>query len=62
MANNNLKIELKSKPDKDGQTYYIGKVKFPGSIDCSKGVTFLIFVSDEGDEQMQIMPLENKEQ
>lgn len=51
---NNLKIELAPRFDKDEEVYYIGRLKFPGSIDCSNGVTFLIFLSESGLEELQI--------
>lgn len=54
MSNKNLTIDLKAKKDKDKKTFYVGKIKFPGYIDCSKGVAFLIFVSDQDTEQLQI--------
>jgi hypothetical protein len=30
-------------------------------IDCSIGAVFLVFVSDKGDEQLQIALMDNKE-
>ena len=61
MANNNLTINLEARKDQDGQTFYIGKLKFPGQISCADGVVFLIFTSADGEEQMQIAQMENKE-
>lgn len=54
MSNNNVTIDLKARQDGDGKTFYVGKIKSPVLIDCSKGAVFLIFVSDSGGEQMQI--------
>ncbi len=54
MSSKNIVIDLRPRPDRDGKIIYIGKVKAPVLIDCSLGVTFLIFVSDSGDEQLQI--------
>lgn len=61
MSNKNITIDLKAKLDKDGRTFYVGKVKAPVLIDCKDGAVFLIFVSDRGDEQLQIALMDNKE-
>lgn len=61
MSNNNLTLDLKSRKDKDGMTFYVGKLKGPFSIECEKGAVFLVFVSDQGDEQLQIAPMDNKD-
>lgn len=60
MASNNLKVTLKSRTDKDKRTFYVGKVKFPGMIDATKGLTFLVFTSDEGEEELQITEMSDK--
>jgi hypothetical protein len=54
MSNKNLTLDLKSRKDVDKNIFYVGKLKFPGTIDCSKGVVFLVFTSDQGEEQLQI--------
>lgn len=61
MSNKNVVIDLKARKDIDGQTFYVGKVKAPLLIDCSHGAVFLIFVSDKGEEQLQIALMDNKE-
>jgi hypothetical protein len=61
MSNKNLTIDLKARKDKDGMIFYVGKLEAPALIDCSKGVVFLVFVSDQGDEQLQIALMDNKE-
>lgn len=61
MSNKNLTIDLKARKDSDDATFYVGKIKAPISIDCSQGAVFLIFVSDKGDEQLQIAPMDNKD-
>jgi len=60
MSSKNITIDLKAKLDTDGHTFYVGKVEAPVLIDCSKGATFLIFISDVGGEQLQIAPMDNK--
>lgn len=62
MSNKNVTIDLKGRKDKDGQTFYVGKIKAPVLIDCSQGAVFLIFVSDQGDEQLQIALMDTKDQ
>lgn len=61
MSNKNVTIDLKARKDVDGQTFYVGKIKAPVLIDCSQGTVFLIFVSDKGEEQLQIALMDNKE-
>lgn len=61
MSNKNVIIDLKARKDGDGRTFYVGKIKAPVLIDCYYGATFLIFVSDKGDEQLQIAVMDNKE-
>lgn len=51
---NNIIVDLKAKSDKDKQTFYVGKIKAPVMIDCSKGVVFLIFTANKNEEQLQI--------
>jgi hypothetical protein len=60
MSNYNLMIDLKARTDKDGRIFYVGKIKGPVLIDCEKGASFLIFVSDAGEEQLQIAPMVDK--
>jgi hypothetical protein len=61
MSNKNIVIDLKARKDVDGQTFYVGKVKAPVLIDCYQGAVFLVFISDKGDEQLQIAVMDNKE-
>ena len=61
MSNKNLTIDLKSRKDVDGQTFYVGKLQCPVLIDCSKGVVFLVFIADKGEEQLQIAVMDKKE-
>lgn len=61
MPNKNLTIDLKARKDKDGLIFYVGKLKAPMLIDAKDGIVFLVFVSDQGDEQLQIAPMDTKE-
>jgi len=61
MSNKNLTIELRARQDKDGRTFYVGKLRSPVLIDCSEGAVFLIFVSDHGAEEMQIACMDTKD-
>ena len=61
MSNKNVTIDLKARKDVDGQTFYVGKIKAPVLIDCAEGAVFLVFVSDKGDEQLQIALMDKKE-
>jgi len=56
----NLKVELDPREDKEEQIYYLGKIKTPIEINCRKGLTFLIFTSSEGEEELQIAPLDKE--
>lgn len=61
MSNKNIVIDLKARKDVDGQIFYVGKVRAPVLIDCSEGAVFLVFVSDKGEEQLQIAVMDNKD-
>lgn len=58
--NPNLKIDLEPREDKNHQIFYLGKLKIPILLDCSKGMAFLIFVSQEGEEELQIAELDDE--
>ena len=51
---NNLKVEIDPRSDANDNIFYLGKLKFPGTLDFSKGITFLVFNSEDGDEELQI--------
>jgi len=61
MSNKNITIDLKACPDRDGNVFYVGKIKSPVLIDLSKGAAFLVFISDKGAEQLQIALMDNSE-
>lgn len=49
-----LLLDLDSRIDANGKKYFICRVRAPITISCKEGVAFLIFTSEEGQEQMQI--------
>jgi hypothetical protein len=55
---NSLCIDLTAKIDGSGAKYYIGKLQAPVTIEAHDGIAFLIFTSLEGQEQLQIAPIE----
>lgn len=54
MSINNLEIKLDAREDANGQVYYLGRQKAPYKIDLTNGATFLIFVSEPDEEELQI--------
>lgn len=60
MKNSNLIVDLEPRPDKKENIYYIGRLQAPITIDLSNGATFLVFLSESGDEELQIA-VNNKE-
>ena len=58
---NNIKLDLKARLDADKQTYFVAKLQGPFSINCEDGVAFLVFISDQGEEQLQIAPFDHKD-
>jgi hypothetical protein len=59
MATCNLKVDLEERKDKNGNVFYIGKLKCPILVDCKDGISFLIFTSEPGNEQLQIVGMDN---
>jgi len=55
----NFKIELDPREDKEQQIYYLSKKSGPLTINCKRGVAFLIFTSEDGNEELQIANLDN---
>jgi hypothetical protein len=50
-----LKIDISERQDAYGKIYYIAKILFNGYIDCSEEITFMIFNSRKGLEQIQVV-------
>jgi hypothetical protein len=61
MSNKNLTMKLKARKDVDGQTFYVAKLKFPGTIQLEDGAVFLVFIADKGEEQLQIALMDKKD-
>ncbi len=53
-----VKVDLERKVDRFDKTYYTGELQFPGTIDFSYGVSFMVFISDTGAEQLHIAPMD----
>jgi len=47
--------------DKNGKTFYVGRMKAPVSLNLKDGVAFLVFTSEEGCEELQIANHSTKE-
>lgn len=54
MASEKLTIPLTATQDRNGKKYYIGRVQFPGTLEFKEGAVFWVFVSEEGNEELQI--------
>ena len=49
-----IKLELEKKQDSSGKDYYVTKLRGPFQLDAKDGLCFLVFVSEEGGEELQI--------
>jgi hypothetical protein len=61
MASKNLCVELEARKDSYGNTYYIGKLQFKGNINFEDGISFMVFTSEGGAEQLQICSFEKSD-
>lgn len=60
MSDGRIHLELEPRIDDFGKKFYIAKLKGPFLLDCSErtgGVAFMVFVSEEGNEELQISPI-----
>lgn len=62
MANKNLCINLIPRQDVDGNIFYVGKLKVDATLNFKRGCAFLVFVSEEGTEQLQISMMDDKQE
>ena len=58
---NFLKIELNPREDKNNKVYFTGRIEAPLFLDLRRGAAFLIFLSEEESEELQIAPLDNSQ-
>lgn len=54
-------IKLYKREDKNGKTFYVGRMKAPVSLNLKDGAAFLIFTSEEGCEELQIANVSAKD-
>lgn len=59
--NPNLKIYLEPREDRRKHIYYLGKLNIPMLLDCNEGIAVLIFVSQLGEEELQIAELDDEQ-
>jgi len=52
-----ISIPLEAKKDSNENTFYIGKLQFNGMLSLEDGQSFMVFISDENCEELQIGPL-----
>lgn len=52
------RVNLARLEDSNQNPYWIGKLQMPGTIDFEDGVSFMVYVSDEGYEEVQIAPVD----
>lgn len=60
-----IHLELEPRIDDYGKKYYIAKLLGPFLIDCSEkagGVSFMVFISQEGSEELQISQITHKKE
>jgi len=60
MSEGRLKIQLEKRVDSHGKIFYVGKLKGPVLLDCKDGVAFLVFTSEEDQEELHIADLDHK--
>lgn len=53
MYTDKLKVLLEKKFDRNNKPFFLGKLKFPGTIDFHEGVAIIVFTSEEGQEEVQ---------
>lgn len=51
-------IKMFASHDKDGATFYVGRVKFPGKLNFENGIAFL-FYPDSEQPELQFCPLDS---
>lgn len=59
MVADKLKIPLTAREDREGKKFYVGRIQFPGTLDCKDGLVFLVFTSEDGNEEIQVAGMES---
>jgi hypothetical protein len=58
MSDGKIHLELEPRIDDFGKKFYVAKLKGPFLLDCSErsgsGIAFMVFISEEGSEELQI--------
>ena len=63
--NNNILVDLEPRTEENTKnskqrTFFVGRIKADVILDASNGISFLIFVSDQGEEELQISVQDRK--
>jgi len=53
-----LPIELRKRLDRDREAYYTGRLHCNISMDLTGGQSFMVFISEDGCEEIQVGPLD----
>lgn len=56
-----MRLELHARTDSRGRKFHVAKLRAPISLDATNGISFLIFTSESGEEELQIAPFSVKE-
>lgn len=54
MVDEDIVVRLEKRLDANDKPYFIGRIRSPIDIVCKDGVVFLLFISEEGNEEMHI--------
>ena len=54
MVDEDIVVRLEKRLDANDKPYFIGRIRSPIDIACKDGVVFLLFISEEGNEEMHI--------
>jgi hypothetical protein len=57
-----LRVNLVRLTDDHDNDYFVGKLQFPGDLQFKKGISFMVFVSEQGTEELQIGPVDERKQ
>jgi hypothetical protein len=53
-GNAGIAVKLRANEDSNGNVYYTGKLQIPGVLNFDNGASFMVFVSEEGAEEMHL--------